>query len=248
MELIPTATAAFILAGFIKGVVGFGFPIVALIVLTLAIGLFEALAIIVVPTIATNIWQALSGPHLKAIIGRMWIYFSCAMGGILLASVYLVSVDVNLLTGLLGIVLFVFAVFRLLNVHLSVPREREPLLSIVLGSINGLLTGFTGSFMVPSVLYMQALGFGKDMLVQAMGVFFALSTIMLTVSLGRNGLITIDDAIMSTVALIPAFAGIFAGRWMRKRIDEDQFQKIFLGGVLTLGAYIAWRSFGALWF
>ncbi|MDG2375301.1 MAG: sulfite exporter TauE/SafE family protein [Woeseiaceae bacterium] len=248
MVLILTATVAFLLAGFIKGVVGFGFPIVSLIVLTLAIGLFDALAIIVVPTIVTNIWQALSGPHIKAIIERMWIYFTCAMGGILLASVYLVSVDVNLLTGVLGIVLFVFAVFRLLNVHLSVAREREPLLSIVLGSTNGLLTGFTGSFMVPSVLYMQALGFRKDMLVQAMGAFFALSTIMLTVSLGRNGLITIDDAIMSAIALVPAFAGIFAGRWMRERIDEDQFQRIFLGGVLALGAYIAWRSFGTLWF
>lgn len=243
MELIPTAALAFLLAGFIKGVVGFGFPVVALIVLTLAIGLFDALAIIVVPTIVTNIWQAFSGPYLKAIFERMWIYFVFAMGGILLASLYLARVDVNLLTGLLGIVLFVFAVSRLLNIHLAVPRHREPAWSVVLGTVNGFLTGFTGSFMVPSVLYMQALGFGKDMLVQAMGAFFALSTIMLTVSLSRNDLITVNDAAMSTVALIPAFAGIYAGRWTRDRIDEDQFQKVFLGGVLALGAYIAWRSF-----
>jgi len=246
MELIPTAALAFLLAGFIKGVVGFGFPVVALIVLTLAIGLFDALAIIVVPTIVTNIWQAFSGPHLKAIFARMWIYFAFAMGGILLASLYLSRVDVNLLTGLLGLVLFVFAVSRLMNIHLAVPPKRESVLSIVFGTVNGFLTGFTGSFMVPSVLYMQALGFGKDILVQAMGVFFALSTIMLTVSLGRNGLITVNDAAMSSVALIPAFAGIYAGRWTRDRIDEDRFQKIFLGGVLALGAYIAWRSFAAL--
>lgn len=246
MELIPTAALAFLLAGFIKGVVGFGFPVVALIVLTLAIGLFDALAIIVVPTIVTNIWQAFSGPHLKAIFARMWIYLAFAMGGILLASLYLSRVDVNLLTGLLGVVLFVFAVSRLMKIHLAVPPKREPVLSIVLGTVNGFLTGFTGSVMVPSVLYMQALGFGKDMLVQAMGIFFALSTIMLTVSLGRNGLITVNDAAMSSVALIPAFAGIYAGRWTRDRIDEDQFQKIFLGGVLALGAYIAWRSFAAL--
>jgi uncharacterized membrane protein YfcA len=127
-----------------------------------------------------------------------------------------------------------------------VPREREPTLSVVLGFFNGLVTGFTGSFMVPSVLYMQALGFGKDMLVQAMGVFFALSTITLTVSLGRNGLITLEDATMSTMALVPSFAGIYAGRWTRDRIDEAQFQVIFLAGVLALGSYIAWRSFIAL--
>lgn len=246
MELIPTATLAFLFAGFIKGVVGFGFPVVALIVLTLTIGLFDALAIIVVPTIITNIWQAMAGPYLKAILARMWIYFVCAMGGILVASQFLSRVDVNLLTGLLGLILFLFAVSSLLNLHLTVPREREPVLSIILGTINGFLTGFTGSFMVPSVLYMQALGFGKDMLVQALGVFFALSTLMLTVSLGRNDLLTLADAAISTVALVPAFAGIFAGRWTRARIDEDQFQKVFLGGVLALGAYIAWRSFSVL--
>jgi len=246
MELIPTAILAFLLAGFIKGVVGFGFPIVALIVLTLTIGLFDALAIIVVPTIVTNIWQAMAGPHLKVIFGRMWIYFVCAMGGILLASQFLSRVDVNLLTGLLGVTLFVFAISSLLKINLTVPRNREPVLSIILGTINGFLTGFSGSFMVPSVLYMQALGFGKDMLVQALGVFFALSTLMLIASLGRNNLLTVADAAMSTVALIPAFAGIFAGRWTRARIDEDRFQKIFLGGVLALGAFIAWRSVSAL--
>ena len=126
------------------------------------------------------------------------------------------------------------------------PRKREPVLSVGLGLVNGILTGFTGSFMVPSVLYMQALGFNKDMLVQAMGAFFALSTLTLTVSLGRNGLIGVDDATMSTLALVPSFAGIFAGRWTRARIDEAQFQTLFLVGVLTLGAFIVWRSVSTL--
>ena len=190
MDLIFPATAAFILAGLVKGVLGFGFPIIALILLTLYIGLLDALAIIVVPTLVTNAWQALSGPHLRAILERMWLYFLCAMTGIFVASWFITRVNVNMLTGLLGAVLFFFAISRLLDIHIDVPRHREPLLSVVLGSVNGLLTGFTGSFMVPSVLYMQALGFGKDMLVQAMGVFFGLSTAMLMIALGHNQLIT----------------------------------------------------------
>ena len=242
MDLVFPATAAFILAGLVKGVLGFGFPIIALILLTLYIGLLDALAIIVVPTLLTNAWQALSGPHLRAILARMWLYFLCAMIGIFVASWFITQVNVNMLTGLLGAVLFFFAISRLLDVHIAVPRNREPLLSVVLGSVNGLLTGFTGSFMVPSVLYMQALGFGKDMLVQAMGVFFGLSTAMLMVSLGRNQLITAADATASTVMLLPSFLGIYAGRFMRDRIDEATFQRIFLIGVLLLGAYIVYRS------
>jgi uncharacterized membrane protein YfcA len=242
MDIVLTATVAFILAGFVKGVLGFGFPIIALVVLTLTIGLLDALAVIVIPTLVTNVWQALDGPYLRAIFQRMWLYFTVAMVFILIASRYLALVNVNWLTVLLGVILFFFALSRLLNLHFSVPREREALLSVLLGSVNGTLTGLTGTFMVPSVLYMQALGFGKDMLVQAMGAFFALSTLMLTISLARSDLITVSEAVTSTIALLPSFAGIYVGRWTRQQIDEDQFQRIFLIAVLLLGAYLVWRS------
>lgn len=245
MDIVLTATVGFVLAGFIKGVLGFGFPIIALVFLTLTIGLLDALAIIVVPTLVTNIWQAMAGPHLAVVFRRMWLYFLMAMVGVLTASRYLTLVNVDLLTGLLGAVLFIFALSRLFDVHIKVPPDRERVLSIILGLCNGLVTGLTGSFMVPSVLYMQALGFGKDMLVQAMGAFFALSTLMLAISLRRNGLISSEDALMSVTALVPSFIGIYAGRRTRDRINEAQFQKIFLVGVLLLGGYIAWRSLAA---
>ncbi len=237
-----TAAIAFLLAGFVKGVLGFGFPIIALIVLTLTIGLFDALALIIVPTLLTNLWQALAGPHFFLVFRRLWIYFLVAMIFVLLTSQFLTLVNVDMLTGLLGIILVLFAVSRLLDLQISVSRRQEPLLGILLGALNGVLTGLTGSFMIPSVIYMQALGFRKAMLIQAMGIFFALSTLMLTVSLGRNDLLDANNATLSTVALVPAFAGIFAGRWTRRRIDEESFQKIFLISVLLLGAYIVGRA------
>ena len=245
METALISFAAFTIAGFVKGVVGFGFPIIALIILTLVLGLFDALAIIVVPTLATNIVQSMAGPHLPQIFRRMWLYFLVALLFIFASSFYIGRANVNVLTGLLGCVLFFFAVTRLLNVRIFVHPKHEAALSVFLGAINGALTGFTGSFMVPSVLYMQALGFSRDMLIQAMGVFFALSTLMLTVSLGRNDLISEQQLKISLFALLPSFAGVFAGRFVRQRIDESMFQKIFLVAVLVLGAYILLRSLRA---
>lgn len=242
MDIYLTGAIAFTLAGFVKGVLGFGFPIIALVVLTLAIGLLDALAILVVPTIVTNFWQAVSGPHLIAIMRRMGLYIACAAMGILFTSRYLTVVNVELLIGLLGAVLFFFALSRLFNLQITVPRDKEPVLSVVLGALNGAITGMTGSFMVPSVLYMQALGFSKDMLVQAMGAFFGISTLMMTISLGRNGLIDSESFKLSVLALVPAFAGLLAGRWTRDQIDEVKFQKLFLFAVLILGAYLVFRA------
>ncbi len=242
MDIYVTGLIAFTLAGFVKGVLGFGFPIIALVVLTLTIGLFDALVILIVPTIVTNFWQAVDGPHLRAVMKRMGLYFAFAAVGILLASRYLTVVNVDWLIGLLGSVLFFFALSRLFDLKITVPREKEPVLSVVLGLLNGALTGMTGSFMVPSVLYMQALGFPKDMLVQAMGAFFGISTLMLTISLGKNGLIDGENLKLSILALGPAFIGILAGRWTRDQIDEERFQNIFLFAVLFLGAYLVWRA------
>lgn len=242
MEFFATGAVAFFLAGFVKGVVGFGFPIIVLVILTLTIGLFEALAILIVPTLVTNIWQAFSGPYWSAVMQRMWLYFACAVAGILVASRFLTAVNVDLLTGLLGGVLFFFALSRLFSFRIAVDRAKEPFLSVVLGTINGGLTGFTGSFMVPSVLYMHALGFSKDMLVQAMGMFFAISTLTLTVSLGSNSLLGVENLKLSFVALLPSFVGIFAGRRARDKVDEVLFQKIFMSALLLLGSYLLWRS------
>ena len=151
-------------------------------------------------------------------------------------------VNVNLLTSLLGLILFMYALSRLFGLNIRIPPSKEPVLSVLFGGVNGVLTGFTGSVMVPSVLYMQALGFRKDMLVQAMNVFFGLSILVFMISLGRNDLLSADEAMKSTIALIPSFVGIFVGRGIRNRIDEVQFQKIFLIGMLCLGLYILSKS------
>jgi len=246
MESLGIATAAFIIAGFIKGVVGFGFPIIALIILTLSIGLLDALAIVVIPTLITNLWQAFSGGHLRTILGRMWRYFLVAVVFIWITADYLKVVDINWLTALLGTVLFFFALSRLFNFSITVQPRYEAVLSVPLGAVNGILTGLTGSFMVPSVLYMQAIGFRGELLVQAMGIFFAISVFALAMSLGKNDLISADHAQLATLALIPSFVGMLSGRWARRQIDEEQFQQVFLIAVLLLGGYIVFRSARAL--
>ena len=242
MDILAIAAVAFTLAGFVKGVVGFGFPVITLIILTLTIGLLDALAIIVIPTIVTNVWQGLSGPYLKDIARRMGLYILVSATFIWLTSAYLTVVDIRWPTAMLGGVLFIFALSRLLNVRLSVSPRWERPLSVPLGAINGMLTGMTGSFMVPSVLFMQAMGFQRDMLVQAMGVFFAISTMMLALSLGRNDLISMEHLRLSLFALVPSIFGLYIGRWIRLRINEERFQQIFLISVLLLGGYISYRA------
>ena len=71
--IILAATAgAFLLAGFVKGVIGLGLPTVSIGLLGLLMVPAQAAAILVVPSLVTNIWQAVVGGGLIALARRLW--------------------------------------------------------------------------------------------------------------------------------------------------------------------------------
>ena len=64
--------AVFLLAGFVKGVVGLGLPTVSMDLLAVTMAPSQALAIVIVPAVVTNIWQTFVGPDLRDITRRLW--------------------------------------------------------------------------------------------------------------------------------------------------------------------------------
>lgn len=237
-ETLALILAVFLLAGVVKGIVGLGLPPVALGLLTVFLGLKDAIVLIVVPSLATNLWQALAGGALLAIGRRLWSLLAFACVGIWFGTGLLAQSDGRLLAGLLGLLLSIYAVTALASPQLRVPEAWEPWLSPPIGAISGFFTGLTGSFTFPGIAYVQALGFPRDRLIQAMGIVFLTSTITLGLGLADNGLLTRDLGIASLAAMIPAFLGLLAGIRMRRRIPEDYFRRILLGALLVLGVYI----------
>ena len=63
---------SFLLAGFVKGVVGLGLPTISLALLTALLDLPTAMALLVVPAFCTNIWQGLIGVHTALLLRRLW--------------------------------------------------------------------------------------------------------------------------------------------------------------------------------
>ena len=73
--LIPVieATLVFVLAGAVKGVTGMGLPTVAIGLLGLLMTPGQAAALLIVPSLITNIWQFVAGPHRLRILRRLWL-------------------------------------------------------------------------------------------------------------------------------------------------------------------------------
>jgi uncharacterized membrane protein YfcA len=233
--------ATFLVAGFVKGVIGLGLPTVAVGLLGLIMAPAQAAALIVIPSLVTNVWQLAAGRRLLALIRRLWtmmlgICVGTAAGGGLLAG------DTERATFALGLALILYAAVGLASARMHVPDRLERWLSPMIGAATGLVTAATGVFVIPAVPYLQALGLEKDELVQALGLSFTVSTVALAAVLANEGLFHLSFAGASLLALVPASAGMLIGQWLRNRIRPEAFRLWFFLGLLALGAHLVLRT------
>lgn len=238
LTTVLVVIGTFLLAGAVKGVIGLGLPTVSLALLTVALDLPNAMALLLMPSFVTNVWQSMVGGNAKAILYRLWPFLVMATVTVWIGVAALTRLNPSLLTALLGVLLVTYAVVNLSGIRLTIPTRYEVWAGPLVGSANGVLTGMTGSFVVPGVMFLQAIGLPRDVLIQAMGMLFTASTVALAAGLQQANFVTIEHGILSTAAVLPAIAGMVLGQLVRKRLSEQRFRTVFFAALLILGAYI----------
>jgi uncharacterized membrane protein YfcA len=242
--IILAVIATFLIAGTVKGVIGLGLPTVSLGLLAIVLNLPDAMALLLIPSLITNIWQAAQGGNGATILRRIWPFLGMATLTVWLGATVLTRVDLSVLSALLGVLLVVYGAANLAGLRFTVTPRNETWAGPLAGAINGILTGMTGSFVVPGVLYLQAIGLSRDMLIQAMGMLFTLSTLALAAALHGNGFLSMELGTLSAAALVPALIGMVLGQRIRKRLSAPLFRRVFFISLSGLGIAIIVRSLG----
>lgn len=237
-NLLIMVGVVFCLAGFVKGMVGLGLPTVSLGLLSIIVDLPTAMALLVMPSLATNVWQALAGGQIVALWRRLWRFLLMAVVMVHLGAQLSTLVETQFLHRCLGALLLLYAISGLMTKPPQLSPRLEMILGPVCGAINGLLTGLTGTLFVPGVMFLQSIGLPRDALVQAMGILFAASTASLGLALYRHDLMPLSLGILSAAALLPALIGMQIGLGLRQRLSQDLFRQLFLIALGGLGGYI----------
>ena len=245
-ETLALVVGAFALGGFVKGAIGMGLPVVVLALLAMVMPLREAMAIFLIPGVASNIWQATSGPYLPSLLRRLWPFLLGAIGGIALGVSILAGTESDAMETVLGVMLILYSILALSAPRLPEPGRHERWLSPLAGASGGVLFGMVGVFIIPGLLYLETLRMPRDRFVQAMGLTFVTITATLAVSMTGFSLVTGELAMLSVAGLVPTFAGIWIGRRVRHRISEAFYRKLFFVSLLASGAYMIARTSGAL--
>jgi len=238
IEFLVLIFAIFVLAGLVKGVVGFGLPTIGIGLGALISDIPTAMMLILVPTFFTNIVQIMSAGSIRYVIEKSWAFL---VGAVILVPLGLWAVV--LFPGfpferLLGFSIFVYSFASLRGFNPVMQMERNQRVGFCLGVINSILTGMTGSMSVPGVMYLRSLQFSKDDLLCAMGILFFISTIAMGGSLFWVGQATADLSLLSILMCVPVGLGVWIGMRVRKLLSEEQFKSIFLWSFCVLGVYL----------
>ncbi len=236
---IPAIGLIFLLAGGCKGLVGLGLPTISVGLLALVMPPAEAAALLILPSLVTNIAQA-AGPHLRALLRRLWPMLLALLPGTLVGAQVIAAGAAAL--PVLGLALLAYAAWGLAAPPASLPRRLERVTSVPVGLAGGLMTGATGVFVMPAVPWLSALGLPRDALVQALGLFFLAATLALAAGLALHGQVSMGLAGGSALAVAPALLGQWIGARLRGGLSPQVFRRLFFLALLVLGAQLAWRG------
>lgn len=238
VQLLVTCLA-FVVAGIAKGALGMGLPPIAIGIMTFAVPLEVALALMVLPTMFTNIWQAIYGDGFVPLMRRFWPLTAAAIAALLCVAEGFGHLGSPRAAGWVGVTLVIYALLALAAWRPRVSPATERWANPLIGLLSGTVAGFTGVAAVPFLPYMQSLDIDRHDLVQALGIQFLFIIGALTVALAWQGAFTLGNAIGGLAAIAPTMAGVWLGQKIRHTLSPEMFRRIFLLGMLAIGLHMS---------
>lgn len=240
---LTLAFAIALVAGTVKGMVGFALPLILISGMGTFLPPELALAGLILPTLVTNGIQALrQGPAAAISSVRRFRVFLLVGGLCLLASAQMVSVlpvQVMLLT--LGILISGFCLMQLvgLRFHMEAPSLR---VEAAVAALAGAIGGVSGVWGPPTVAYLTAIGTPKLEQVRVQGVIYGLGALALLGAHLGSGVLNQQTVQFSLALLVPVLSGMWIGGHIHARIDQDTFRKLTLAILLLAGLNLIRRA------
>jgi uncharacterized protein len=246
LSLYGFAFLALALGGLIKGIVGVGLPLIVVSLLGVMLDPRLVLAILVAPILATNLRQTFATGLPREGVRRFWPLIVLFILATWIGAYLVVQVNTGVLLATLGVIVMVFSFLSLVNPKLLLPPHHERWVGPTVGFGAGVLNGISTVNGPPLVMYLMSLRLGKEDFVAAYGLIALCGAIPLALSYAWVGILGWQELWLSILALVPVFAGMWAGERIRHRIDPVLFRKVLLIALIVLGLNLLRRGlFGA---
>lgn len=240
---IAVVLAASLVGAFVKAVTGMGYPLLAVPLITLVLGIEDAVVVVAAPNVTMNFllcWDARRGRHeardLPALVG-----FSFA--GAFVGTFLLVSVPEEPLLLVLAFTIAAYVVNYLRTPQLRLEPATTHRWSPLVGSVAGVMQGAVGVSGPIVAAWLHGFRLPPRAYVFSVTAIFGVSGAVQLSLLTAAGEFTADRALVSALAFVPVLAMIPVGTRLRARLGGRGFELAVLAVLVASGVALPVRVF-----
>lgn len=235
LQLALSALAVFA-GGAIKGLSALGLPLVAIPLVTLVLGLKHAVALLVVPMVASNFVQSFQGGNFRASLREFRVLAPVLFAFTLVGTQLLVKLPQQTLELALGSALIVLPVIIHLRPALAVSRAHRFWGDPAVGVIAGLLGGISAYYGPPLMIYVLGLRLPKERFVAGISLLYWIAALGIFIGVYSSSVGDLSYLAYSVLMLVPTGAGMWLGQRVQLRMSEAAFRRLLLAVYLGTGA------------
>ena len=243
-EILGFALLVALLAGVVKGMVGFAMPMIMISLLGSFVAPDVALAGLILPTLVANGMQALRQGWAEAwsSIKRFRLFMAIGLVAMLTSAQLVRVLPQDTLLLMIGLPVVLFCAVQLLGWQLRLPARGRGWIEAGIGGFAGFIGGFSGVWGSPTVMYLTALDTPKAENMRVQGVIYGLGAVALFGAHIGSGVMRAETLPFSLAMIIPAMLGTWIGFQIQDRIDQRGFRKATLAVLLIAGLNLVRRG------
>ncbi len=241
-SIIIAVLLVFLVAGLVKGVLGFGLPIITMASLPFLVDVQSAIVLSAIVQPATNVFQLVSSGGVARAFHFSWPVLITLVPGISLGAWYLTSLDADTLLFLVGLTIVAFSVLELSGFRFRIsPKKRIPT-GLGMGAVAGVFGALTSLNGWAFIMYLMGIGLDRRDFRSAIALLFLVSGFFISTSFWIIGILDKKLLLLGAGVLVPAFFGMWIGDLIGQRIPAAVFRKILLVSLVFIGSAIATRG------
>lgn len=222
------------IGGVLKGATGAGAPILAVPAIAAMFDVRFAIAVMCMPNLITNIWQAWRFRHELPPRAFTVPFVAGGMLGVLAGTLLLASVPAERLSILVAVAVALYIVLRMARPDWQIGPRLAERLALPAGIAGGFLQGAAGMSAPASLTFLNAVRLERPKFIAVISLFFTTFGAVQVVALAAARLLSSVEIGYSLLALLPIWAAMPLGSWLGKRLPPAAFDRFILAVLSVL--------------
>jgi uncharacterized membrane protein YfcA len=219
---------ALLTAGAAKGLIGVGMPIVAMPLVAHIIDLPAAVALLSIPLVLSNVRQAVEGGGTVSALRQMAPLLLGFCVGIVVGVKVLLLLDDAWLKPLVGCALLLAGLTVVAKPDLRLSPAGQRVVAPIAGALGGVFGGLAALSGPIVFVYLLATSRDKDLFVKHASLYLVFASAVLLLVMSRYAHLTLADAGISLVSVLPVMVGMALGAKVRPHVPVKLFRFLIL--------------------